>query len=69
MYRVEDYISSGLDSKIVDPDGGIHENRLRAQKAKEKILPPFFQVRFLQRDGHPVYSSFNLLIMVVFMPT
>ncbi len=40
MYRVEDYISSGLDSKIVDPDGAIHENRLRAQKAKEKNTTP-----------------------------
>jgi len=41
MYRVQDYISSGLDGKIVDPDGGIHENRLRAQKEKNKtpIIP------------------------------
>ncbi len=41
MYRVQDYISSGLDGKIVDLDGGIHENRLRAQKEKNKtpIIP------------------------------
>ena len=28
-------VSSGLDGKIVDPDGGVHANRLRAQKEKE----------------------------------
>ena len=38
MFRVLDYISSGLDSKIIDPDGGIHENRLREEKDQNTII-------------------------------
>ena len=29
---VNDYINSGLDKKVIDPDGGIHYQRLRAEK-------------------------------------
>ncbi len=36
MYRVRDYISSGLDSKIVDPDGRVHVNRLRVEKENKE---------------------------------
>ena len=28
VFRVCDYIAAGLDGKIVDPDGGVHEHRL-----------------------------------------
>ena len=31
VYRVGDYIAAGLDSKIVDPDGGLHTQCLQAQ--------------------------------------
>lgn len=31
---VKDYIKTGLDKKVTDPDGGIHYRRLRAQKEK-----------------------------------
>ncbi len=37
VFRVQDNISSGLDSKIIDLDGGIHENRLREEKEKNTI--------------------------------
>ena len=29
-YSVCDYITAGLDAKIVDPDGGVHSSRLGA---------------------------------------
>ena len=37
VIRVRDYISSGLNSKIIDPDGGVHVKRLRANI--KQILP------------------------------
>lgn len=39
MCRVCDYILAGLDAKIVDPDGGIHSNRLRARSEKDISIP------------------------------
>ena len=30
-FSVTDYIAAGIDSKLVDPDGGIHVHRLQAQ--------------------------------------
>ena len=32
---VKDYINSGLDKKVIDPDGGIHYQRLRAEKENQ----------------------------------
>ena len=39
VFRVSDYIAAGLDGKIVDPDGGIHEHCLRAQNADQFSVP------------------------------
>ena len=36
MGSVKDYINSGLDKKVVDPDGVIHCQRLRAEKENRK---------------------------------
>ena len=32
---VKDYINSGLDKKVIDSDGGIHYQRLRAEKENQ----------------------------------
>ena len=39
LCRVCDYISAGLDAKLVDPDGGVHSNRLRARFESEVAIP------------------------------
>ena len=32
MDSVKEYVNSGLDKKVIDPDGGIHYQRSRAEK-------------------------------------
>ena len=64
VFRVCDYIAAGLDGKIVDPDGGIHEHRLRAQNAVQISVPsvlPANRWTSLLRVNQRMYQSMPLL--------
>ena len=64
VFRVRDYIAAGLDGKIVDPDGGIHEHRLRAQNADQFSVPsvlPANRWTSLLR-GEPAHVPVNAFI-------
>ena len=63
VFRVCDYIAAGLDGKIVDPDGGIHEHRLIAQNADQISVPSVLSAN----GGHHCYESSHHLTMAAFM--